>query len=42
LFLDEMLKIALEEGFVPIFQNGIAKAVEGVTSIEEILKVAKG
>ena len=39
---DEMLKIALEEGFVPIFQNGIAKAVEGVTSIEEILKVAKG
>ena len=39
---DEMLKKAVEEGFVDIFQNGIEKALSGVTSIEEILKVAKG
>ncbi len=39
---DELLRVALKEGFVPIFQNGIEKAVEGITSIEEILKVAKG
>ena len=39
---DAMLQVALEEGFVPIFQNGIQKAIDGVTSIEEVLKVAKG
>jgi len=39
---EEMLKVALEEGFVPIYKNGIQKAIDGVTSIEEVLKVAKG
>ena len=39
---DEMLKQAKEDGFIDIFQNGIQKALDGVTSIEEILKVAKG
>ena len=39
---DELHKVALEEGFVPIFQNGIQKAIDGITSIEEVLKVAKG
>jgi general secretion pathway protein E len=39
---EEMRKVALEEGFVPIYQNGIQKAIDGVTSIEEVLKVAKG
>ena len=39
---DAMLQLALEEGFVPIFNNGIQKAIDGITSIEEVLKVAKG
>ncbi|MDO9266055.1 MAG: GspE/PulE family protein [Sulfurimonas sp.] len=32
---------ALEDGFVGIFENGINKALAGVTSLEEILRVAK-
>ena len=32
---------ALKDGFVGIFENGIQKALDGVTSLEEILKVAK-
>jgi len=32
---------AIKDGFVPILQNGINKALDGITSIEEILKVAK-
>lgn len=39
---DELHRVAIEEGFVPIFQNGIQKAIDGITSMEEILKVAKG
>lgn len=38
---DVMLEQARKEGFVNIFENGIAKALDGVTSIQEILKVAK-
>jgi len=33
---------AVKDGFVGIFQNGIQKAIDGVTSIQEVLKVAKG
>jgi len=32
---------AVEDGFVGIFQNGINKAISGVTTLAEILKVAK-
>ena len=32
---------AVKEGFVNLFTNGIQKALDGVTSIKEILKVAK-
>jgi general secretion pathway protein E len=39
---EKMLEQAKKEGFVPIFQNGLQKAIDGVTSIEEVLKVAKG
>ncbi len=39
---DELRAQAKKEGFIPIFQNGIQKAIDGVTSIEEILRVAKG
>ncbi len=32
---------AVEDGFIGLFQNGIEKALAGVTSLEEILRVAK-
>ncbi len=37
-----LLQQAIEDGFIGIFENGIQKALDGVTSIEEILRVAKG
>ena len=36
-----LLAQAQEDGFIGIFENGIQKALDGVTSIQEILKVAK-
>jgi len=39
---EQMLIQAKQEGFIPIYQNGIQKAIDGITSIEEVLKVAKG
>ena len=38
---EELRRQADKEGFVPMFQNGIQKALEGITSIEEVLRVAK-
>ncbi len=39
---DAMLEQAKKDGFIDLFQNGVQKALDGITSIEEILKVAKG
>ncbi len=39
---DTMLEQAKKDGFIDLFQNGVQKALDGITSIEEILKVAKG
>ncbi len=39
---DDILKQAKEEGFIGMFENGMAKAVQGVTTLDEILRVAKG
>ena len=39
---ETMLEQANKEGFIDLFHNGIQKALDGVTTIEEILKVAKG
>ena len=39
---DEILKLAQAEGFIGMFENGMNKAIEGITTIDEILKVAKG
>lgn len=39
---DEILKQAKNEGFVGMFENGMDKAVHGVTTLDEILRVAKG
>jgi len=38
---EEMMHQALEEGFVSMFENGMKKVVEGKTTIEEVLRVAK-
>ncbi len=39
---EEILEQADKEGFVPMFVNGMQKALDGVTTIEEVLRVAKG
>jgi general secretion pathway protein E len=39
---DLMLQQAYKDGFIDIYRNGIQKALDGVTTIEEILKVSKG
>jgi general secretion pathway protein E len=38
---DDIEKVAKEEGFIGMFQNGIDKAVNGITTFEEVLRVAK-
>jgi general secretion pathway protein E len=38
---DEIFKLAKEEGFIGMFENGMAKAVSGITTVDEILRVAK-
>lgn len=32
--------IAIDEGMVPLFHDGLLKAIEGITSLEEIIRVA--
>ena len=39
---EALLAQAVDDGFIGIFENGIQKALDGVTSIEEVLRVAKG
>ncbi len=39
---DDLIREAKKEGFVGMFENGMAKAVAGITSMDEILRVAKG
>ncbi|KYJ87463.1 GspE/PulE family protein [Sulfurovum riftiae] len=38
---EEMTKQAMEEGFVTMFEDGVHKAIEGKTTIEEIYRVAR-
>ena len=38
---EKMLEQATLDGFIGIFENGIQKALDGITSVEEILRVAK-
>lgn len=40
--LDEMTRAALAAGMQPLYQAGARKALEGVTSIEEVLRVTGG
>ncbi|MDQ1263450.1 MAG: hypothetical protein QG559_451 [Campylobacterota bacterium] len=39
--IDALHTQALKDGFVGLFKNGIDKALEGTTSLEEVLRVAK-
>ena len=36
-----MRALAKEEGFIDMFEDGVIRAARGVTSIEEIYRVAK-
>lgn len=38
---EDIFKQAKQDGFIGMFENGMHKAVEGVTTIDEILRVAK-
>ncbi|MEA1917178.1 MAG: GspE/PulE family protein [Campylobacterota bacterium] len=38
---DALEKQALEDGFIPMFNNGIDKAVSGVTSVDEVFRIIK-
>ena len=38
---EEMTKQAIKEGFINMFEDGISKALEGKTTIEEIYRVAR-
>jgi len=40
--IEERQEIAVKEGFHTLAANGIRKAVEGETSIEEVLRVISG
>ncbi len=37
----ELLSVAMENGFEPMFADGIRKAAEGITTVEEVMRVAK-
>ena len=39
---EQLEEQAKKDGFIGIFENGIQKAVDGITTIDEILKVSKG
>ena len=38
---EEMTEQAIEEGFISMFEDGVSKALEGTTTIEEIYRVAR-
>jgi len=38
---EELTKVAMDEGFVTMFEDGIYKALEGKTTASEILRVAR-
>jgi general secretion pathway protein E len=38
---EELTKQAVEEGFVSMFEDGVHKALEGRTTIDEVYRVAR-
>jgi len=39
--IEEMRKKAIEKGMIPMYQDGILKVLEGITTIEEVERVAE-
>jgi general secretion pathway protein E len=37
----ELQRVALEAGMRPMFQDGLAKVLDGVTTVEEVLRVTR-
>ncbi len=37
---NEIRSIAIDEGMVPLFHDGLLKTIEGITSLEEVIRVA--
>ena len=37
---DDIRRTAIDEGMVPLFHDGLLKAIEGITSLEEVTRVA--
>jgi len=40
--LRDLRSIAIESGLVPLREDGFAKAMEGLTTVEEVLNAARG
>ena len=38
---EELKKAAYDEGFIDMFHDGVIRAANGVTTIEEVYRVAK-
>ena len=38
---EEIKKVALEEHFIDMFKDGVIRAARGVTTIDEVFRVAK-
>jgi len=38
---EEMTEQAIKEGFIAMFEDGVNKALEGKTTVEEIYRVAR-
>ena len=39
---DLIEKVAVEEGMLTLLQDGYLKVIEGITTLEEVMRVAKG
>lgn len=37
---DEIRKTAIDEGMIPLFHDGLLKVISGITSLEEVIRVA--
>ena len=38
---EQLTQVAYEEGFIDMFHDGVLRAANGITTIEEIFRVAK-
>ncbi len=38
--ISEMRELAIKKGMVPMYQDGLIKVLEGVTTLEEVERVA--